>query len=74
MQLEASRLTRHRFSEPQLLKLNVMTRKTANTFAAEVGGPTVRAVFDHEREYPFRWATLVSIAEELSRVPQTKRE
>jgi len=51
-----------------------MTRKTANTFAAEVGGPTVRAVFDHEREYPFRWATLVSIAEELSRVPQTKRE
>jgi hypothetical protein len=52
MQLEASRLTRHRFSEPQLLKLNVMTRKTANTFAAEVGGPTVRAVFDHEREYP----------------------
>jgi len=51
-----------------------MTRKTANKFAAELGERTVRAVFDHVRDYPFRWASLVSIAEEFSRVPQTKRE
>ena len=31
-------------------------------------------VSDHERDYPFRWATVVSIAEKIGCVPQTLHE
>lgn len=42
-----------------------MTSKTTNKFAPEVRKRAVRMVFDHERDHPSRWATVVSIAEEI---------
>jgi transposase len=51
-----------------------MTSKTANKFAPEVRERAVRMVFDHERDYPSRWATVVSIAEKIGCVPQTLHE
>jgi transposase len=51
-----------------------MTNKTTNKFAPEVRERAVRMVFDHERDYPSRWATVVSIAEKIGRVPQTLHE
>ncbi|MEG3169970.1 IS3 family transposase [Sphingomonas sp. LB3N6] len=51
-----------------------MTSKTTNKFAPEVRERAVRMVFDHERDYPSRWATVVSIAEKIGCVPQTLHE
>jgi transposase-like protein len=48
--------------------------KTTNKFAPEVRERTVRMVFDHERDHPSTWATVVSIAEEIGCVPQTLHE
>jgi transposase len=45
--------------------------KTTDKFAPEVSGRAVRMVVDHERDYPSRWATVVSIAEKIGCVPQT---
>ena len=51
-----------------------MTSKTTNNFAPEVRERAVRMVFDHERDYPSRWVTVVSIAEKIGCVPQTLHE
>jgi len=51
-----------------------MTSKTTNKFAFEVYERAVRMVFDHQRDYPSRWATVVSAAEKIGCVPQTLHE
>lgn len=48
--------------------------KTTNKFAPEVRERAVRMVADHERDYPSRWAAVVSIAEKIGCVPQTLHE
>ncbi len=45
--------------------------KATNKFAPEVRERAVRMVIDHERDYPSRWAAVVSIAEKIGCVPQT---
>ncbi|WP_443024387.1 hypothetical protein [Sphingomonas sp. Leaf34] len=50
-----------------------MTSKTTNKLSPEVCEQAVRTVFDHEPDHPSRWATVVSIAEKVSCVPQTLR-
>ena len=48
--------------------------KTKNKFAPEVRERAVRMVEDHERDYPSRWAAVVSIAEKIGCGPQTLHE
>ncbi len=48
--------------------------KATNKFAPEVRERAVRMVVDHERDYPSRWAAVVSIAEKIGCVPQTLQE
>jgi transposase len=48
--------------------------KTTNKFAPQVRERAMRMVADHERDYPSRWATVVSIAEKIGCVPQTLHE
>jgi len=48
--------------------------KTMNKFAPEVRERAVRMVADHERDYPSRWAVVVSIAEKIGCAPQTLHE
>jgi transposase len=48
--------------------------KTTNKFAPEVRERAVRMVVDHERDYPSRWAAVVSIAGKIGCVPQTLYE
>ncbi|WEK02682.1 MAG: hypothetical protein P0Y59_14305 [Candidatus Sphingomonas phytovorans] len=43
--------------------------KTTNKFAPEVRERAVRMVVDHERDYPSRWAAVVSIAEKAAPCP-----
>jgi len=51
-----------------------MTSKTTNKFAPEVRERAVRMFFNHERDHPSRWATVVSIAEKIGCVPRTLHE
>ena len=48
--------------------------KTTNKFAPEVRERAVGMVVDHERDYPSRWAAVVSIADKIGCVPQTLHE
>ncbi len=48
--------------------------KTTNKFAPEVRERAVRMVFDHERDYPSRWAAMVSIAEKIGCSAHTLNE
>ena len=48
--------------------------KTTNKYALEVRERAVRMVVDHERDYPSRWAAVVSIAEKIGCAPQTLHE
>jgi len=48
--------------------------KTTNRYAPEVRERAVRMVVDHERDYPSRWAAVVSIAEKIGCAPQTLHE
>lgn len=49
-------------------------RKTTNKYAPEVRERAVRMVLDHERDYPSRWAAVMSITEKIGCVPQTLHE
>ena len=51
-----------------------MTSPTTNKFSSEVRDRAVRMVLEHERDYPSRWAAVVSIAEKIGCVPQTLHE
>jgi len=48
--------------------------KTTNKFSPEVRARAVRMVVDHERDYPSRWAAIVSISGKIGCVPQTLHE
>jgi transposase len=48
--------------------------KTTNKFAPEVASGRCGWWLDHERDYPSRWAAVVSIAEKIGCVPQTLHE
>lgn len=48
--------------------------KITNKYAPEVRERAVRMVVDHERDYPSRWAAVVSIAEKIGCAPQTLHE
>jgi transposase len=45
----------------------------ANRYSPEVRERAVRMVFEHERDYESRWATLVSIANKIGCTPETLR-
>ena len=51
-----------------------MTSKTTNKFSPEVRARAVRMVLDHERDYPSRWAAMVSIAEKIGCTAQSLNE
>ena len=44
-----------------------------NRYSPEVRERAVRMVFEHEKDYPSRWATLVSIAGKIGCTPETLR-
>lgn len=48
--------------------------KTTNKFSPEVRACAIQMVLDHERDYPSRWATMVSIAEKIGCSPPTLHE
>ena len=49
-----------------------MSRQTR--YPKEVRERAVRLVFEHEHEYPSRWATISSIAAKLGMTPETLRK
>ena len=51
-----------------------MTAKTTNKFSPEVRARTVRLVLDHERDYPSRWAAMVSVAAKIGCTAQSLNE
>src|ERR1700674_42263 len=51
-----------------------MIEQTTNKFSLEVRSRAVRLVFDHERDYPSRWAAITSIAAKIGCTPQTLNE
>ena len=51
-----------------------MTSKTTNKFSPEVRERAVRMVLEHERDYPSRWAAMVSIAEKIGCTAQSLNE
>ena len=46
---------------------------TQKRYSPEVRERAVRMVFEHEREYESRWATLVSISHKIGCTPETLR-
>lgn len=48
-----------------------MTTKPRNKFLPEVRARAVLMVFDHETEYPSRWAAMISIATKIGFTPQS---
>lgn len=51
-----------------------MTSKAINRFAPESSRANGADGFDHERDTPARWATVVSIADKIGYIPQTLHE
>ena len=51
-----------------------MTSKTTNKYALEVRKRPVWMVFNHERDHPSGWATVVAISEKIGYVLQTLLE
>ena len=48
--------------------------KTTNKFAPEVRARAVRMLGEHERDYPSRWAAIVSISGKIGCAPHTLNE